>query len=296
MLEEMRALVAVADTGSISGAAVRLSVTPSAATRMVQRLETSLQATLLDRTVKPPRFTPAGRSVLEHCRDVLARVDDLQASVHPEAEPGGDLRIGVSHSLADTDLAEPLSDLRACFPQLTPRLSGDFTAGLTQQLLDGELDAALVPVPPSYRPPRPLVHRPVATDEMHIVCAADSPARRAAVLGALDAASWVLNPPGCLFRAALLQRLSAAGLDVTITGEVHNPHLQASLIAGGYGLGLLPGRLLERQPHAGRLVALDIPELSMPRTIALIQGGYLGRNETAVSHLGQALAAKLGGR
>lgn len=294
MLDEMRALVALADVGSFTRAAIQLSVTPSAATRMVQRLETSLHATLLDRTVKPPRFTAVGRSALQHCRTVLACVDDLNASVDPDAEPCGELRIGVSPALADTDLAAPFSELRERFPRLTLRLSSDFATILIQQLLDGELHAAVVPVPHSYRAPRSLQADTVAIDEMQIVSAADSPARHATTLQALDGSRWVLYPPGCLLRAALLEQLSAAGLDVTITAEVHNPHLQASLVAGGYGLGLLPTHHLKA--HRGGLVPLDLPGLAIPMTIALLRSAHPGRNETAVTHFGQALTAKLGGR
>lgn len=293
MLEEMRALAALADTGSFTRAAIRLSVTPSAATRMVQRLESSLAVTLLDRTVKPPRFTPVGRAVLEHARDILARVENLNAAVRPDAQPLGELRIGISHALADSNLAAMFGELRERFPQLRLRLSCDFAAHLTQQLLDGELHAAAFPVPPGHRPPPPLHAEAVAEDQMRVVAAANSPAAHASTLSALGSNDWVLNPPGCLLRGVLLRRLAAAGLNITINAEVHNPHLQASLVTAGYGLGFLSARHARHETHLDRLVALDIPELVIPVTIVLLRATHLGRNELAVTHLARSLAATL---
>ena len=53
MLEDLHALVEFAQAGSIARAADRLSRTPSAITRQVQRLEAALGAELLDRSVEP---------------------------------------------------------------------------------------------------------------------------------------------------------------------------------------------------------------------------------------------------
>ena len=68
-LADLKAYVALAETGSINRAALRLRLTQPAVTRRIQNFETSIRGTvLLDRRVKPPVLTPAGRQVLAHCR------------------------------------------------------------------------------------------------------------------------------------------------------------------------------------------------------------------------------------
>jgi DNA-binding transcriptional LysR family regulator len=52
--DDVRAFVSVADSGSLSLAALDLHVTQSAVTRRLQRLESSLGAVLLDRSTRPP--------------------------------------------------------------------------------------------------------------------------------------------------------------------------------------------------------------------------------------------------
>ena len=58
MFAELKALVALAETGSMERAASHLHLTPSALTRRIQRLEVELDVVLLDRHFKPPESFP----------------------------------------------------------------------------------------------------------------------------------------------------------------------------------------------------------------------------------------------
>jgi DNA-binding transcriptional LysR family regulator len=80
MLEEMRAFVVLADSGSLQRAAERLFLTPSAVTRQIQRLEAALKTPLLDRRVKPARITREGRAVLERGRQMLPSCADATST------------------------------------------------------------------------------------------------------------------------------------------------------------------------------------------------------------------------
>ena len=59
MFAELKALVALAETGSMERAASDLYLTPSAFTRRIQRLEDELGVVLLDRHFKPPKLNQA---------------------------------------------------------------------------------------------------------------------------------------------------------------------------------------------------------------------------------------------
>lgn len=287
MLDEMRALVALDEAGSFVRAADKLCLTPSAATRLVQRLESHLDATLLDRTVKPPRFTPLGRSVLQQCRDVLARVDEISASVNADAEPSGVFRLGLSHALADESIVQPVQGMAARFPALKLRIWGDLTSRLLDRLRGGELDAALVLTPLGHQPPPPLIVHEVANDTMTIAAASGDRLAGRASLSQLGGRSWVLNPAGCLLRAALIRALEDTGIQPDIVAEVQNLHLQASMVAQGLGLGLLPSRHI--RSRKGSLKAVRPPGLELPMTVCFVQAGHLGRQESAARYLGGVL-------
>ena len=105
-LSEIETFLAVAEAGSINGAARRMHLTQPAVTRQIQRLEAELGLILLDRRSKPPTLTAAGRDAMEHCRRVLSAVEDLKAMGMAEGATAGRLRLGFAHGVVD--LARPL--------------------------------------------------------------------------------------------------------------------------------------------------------------------------------------------
>src|SRR6201988_2621970 len=155
MLEDLRALVDVAQAGSIARAADRLFRTPSTITRQVQRLEAALGAELLDRSVKPPRLNSLGSKVLEQARDLMQRTEALKSLASRDAEPHGLLRIGLAHPLAEGTLVEPIRALTETYPKVRLLLLSERTSELFNRLLAGELDVAAVPLPEGgTAPPR----------------------------------------------------------------------------------------------------------------------------------------------
>lgn len=288
MFEDIHALVEFAEAGSIARAAGRLHRTPSAITRQMQRLEAELGAQLLDRSVKPPRLTPLGIRVVEQSREVLKRVEDLKALASKNAEPSGLFRIGVAHPLADGALVEPVQALTERFPKLRLQLLSD--AGLVAQIRAGQLDLAVVQVAESQMIPPPLVADIVATDRMVIVEKGRSRGARTPTWQALSASQWVLNPPGCSLRAALLSALEKAGPPAVIAAEVHNMHLQLAFIQAGYGRGLLPEGFVRR--YAGGAIRMVKPKgFELQMKIAIVRAGPLGSLEAVAAQFKDHLAA-----
>jgi DNA-binding transcriptional LysR family regulator len=293
LLEDINAFVEFAEAGSIAGAAKRLYRTPSAVTRQIQRLEAALGATLLNRTVKPPQMTPLGARVLEQGRDLLARAEALKAITSSATEPSGLLRVGVSHALADGALAGPVGMLRERFPKVRLRLLSELTGNLFERLLEGELDVAAVLLPEGQAAPSPLETKVINTDRMLIVqprAEGSKPTWRQ-----LDGKSWVLNPPGCMLRAALLDAMRKAGVSATVSAEVHNMHLQLSLVASGYGLGLLPERFVRREGSKLAVRAVEPKGFNLRMAIAVVRAGSLGALERTAADFERELTALLAG-
>src|SRR4051812_49891249 len=89
-LQDIEAFIALAETGSINRAALRLHLTQPATTRRVQNFESALGGVaLLDRRAKPPILTPARRPALEHRRPVPQAGGQLAARGRPRAPPRG---------------------------------------------------------------------------------------------------------------------------------------------------------------------------------------------------------------
>jgi len=81
-----RTLIEVVNTGSISEAAGRMFVTPSAASRRIKYLEDAYGCPLLDRSGPVLKPTDAGRLVLEKTAGILAIETDLTAALRGVGE------------------------------------------------------------------------------------------------------------------------------------------------------------------------------------------------------------------
>jgi len=271
LLEDLRAFVEFAQAGSIAGAADRLFRTPSAVTRQVQRLEAALGAELLDRSVKPPRLNALGSRVLEQAQDLLQRTEALKSLTSLSAEPQGLLRIGISYTLAEETLVEPIRTLNEKYPKVRVQLSSE---QLIQRLLAGELDVAAVPLPQGRTAPAPLLTNIIATDRMEIVQGGKG--KLDADWKTLGQAPWVLNPPGCFLRASLIDRMERAGFTPRVAAEVNNIQMQLALVQAGYGVGLLPSRFIARSRSIGPLNILRPPSFDLHRSVAIVRAGQLG--------------------
>jgi DNA-binding transcriptional LysR family regulator len=283
LLDDLRALVEFANAGSIAGAADRLFRTPSAVTRQVQRLEAALGTELLDRSVKPPRLNSLGSRVLDQARDLLQQTEALKSLTSSDAEPHGLLRVGLAHALAEGSLIEPIQELTQKYPKVRVRLSTELTGELINRLLAREIEVAVVLLPEGRTAPSPLLTKIIASDRMEIVQGAASNVDDA--WKSLSRAPWVLNPPGCFMRAAVVDRMERAGSAPMIAAEIHNLHMQLAFVQSGYGVGLLPARFIARNRSIHPVKVLRPPSFDLHRSVAMIRVGQLGAFEKVVTLL-----------
>ncbi len=111
--------VAAAEEGSISAAARRLGVSPSAVSQQLAGLESALGAILLDRSGRPVQVTPAGIMFRRHAQTILNAASEARAEL-AMADLSGmtTLRIGVIEDF-DSDVTPRLlsalsRDLKGC--------------------------------------------------------------------------------------------------------------------------------------------------------------------------------------
>src|SRR5690348_8259167 len=90
-LRQLRALLAVVDAGTFTGAAGALHVSQASVSRTVAALERALGARVLQRTTREVSLTPVGARVVGHARRVVAEVAAMRRAAD---EARGDLRVG----------------------------------------------------------------------------------------------------------------------------------------------------------------------------------------------------------
>jgi DNA-binding transcriptional LysR family regulator len=291
VLAELKSFVLLAETGSVQAVAERLPLTQPAVTRHLQRLESMLETTLLDRRVKPATLTPAGQALLKKAKAILGAVEELKQAASSDAEPEGVLRIGVAHALAEPTLAGSLTHLGASFPRISLHLVSGWTADLLAQLDRGELDAALVfGAGEAARLPH-LPGKLLASEALVMLASRHLPLPKRPTIADLNIFGWVLTPDGmCGSRSALRQAVEKAGAEFRIAAEVHDVGLQASLVERGLGIGLMPKRRAQ-QMRRPSLRTLVLPGLDLGMAVSLARGPYPGRLGKALDSLERDLCS-----
>lgn len=121
-LERLTGIVAfarAASYGSFSAAARSLSVSPSAVSKTIQRLEQQLGLRLFTRTTRSLALTPEGRELHERALQLLRAAEDIvQSAAAVRAEPAGTLKIAAPLPIGTRLLAPALPEFRRRHPRL----------------------------------------------------------------------------------------------------------------------------------------------------------------------------------
>ena len=152
-LHQLRALIQIADSGSIRAAAREMHLSQSALTKALRELEEEVGAELLLRSYKGVGFTPAGQALQSRARLAMSML--AKASEEINLLRGG---VGARISVAVTPLVaiNVLPRVWAEFTQLQPAaelsLSEGFLTTLIPNLLEGRVDFAVVIADPAGLP------------------------------------------------------------------------------------------------------------------------------------------------
>lgn len=147
LVDGMRVFVASVETGSFSGAAMRLGISPKLASKYMAELEAQLGAQLLHRTTRRLGLTVAGEQLIAQVSDWLDQLDEMKNSVREERRGlSGTIRVSAAVTHGEMFLAPLLRRFREPHPDLTIdlRLSDRFVdlagEGIDVAIRIGRLD------------------------------------------------------------------------------------------------------------------------------------------------------------
>ena len=219
-LQQLDAVVQIADLGSVTRAAQALGIAQPALSRQLRALEIELRQPLFVRHGRGVTPTDAGRRLLAHARGILQQVErarhDLEAT---RGAAAGLLSIALPPSISRT-LAAPLVDaFRGRFANAALTVVEALSTYAIEWLVQGRVDCAVV----YQATPAPALDlRPVLDEPLLLVSAATPSARRARRATCADVAACDLVMPTRphALRMRLEAALAEAGLKPTIALEI----------------------------------------------------------------------------
>ena len=284
---QLEYVLAVADAGTMTGAAEQLNVSQSAISLAVSDLERVLGVQLfLRRKAKGVAPTDAGRTMLPEIRRLVAQADDLQSMARSLGETiEGTLHLGCFPTLTPFVIPQVLRE----FPRRHPSVDIDLFEGsaedLQQRLLDGRCEVALMygrGVVPDVATTRLHTLRPcVILPADHRLARHDDP------IALVDLRDEPMVIPTMArgedwFRSIL----RGAGIEPKVRFRTTTAESVRSLVASGAGFSMAPHRP-SPMTYAGpevkyRDIADDVPSIDI--VLAHARSARLTRRARAFSH------------
>ncbi len=266
----MQAFVMVADLGSFSKAAERLSITQTALSRRVQKLEGLLDQRLFERTTRHIALTPAGAHFLGQAR---ALVDEMSlmfsqmknASRHPPS----------SFTLAcvPTMVASLLPRLLQCYSQAHPNMRIRLTDAASNEVREAVLShQAELGIAIQGEKNTKLTETPLLDDPLMLFCRKDHPLSSKHLIGWSDLSSAQLIMVSSLraTRVFMNYHLAKRGLSLSGAYEVGHHSTAVHLVGAGVGCAILPASCaITSDPVTVRCIPLGNPLVK--RRVMLIQ-------------------------
>ena len=253
-LNDLMTFVTVVDEQSFTRAADRLNVTHSVVSKRITRLESSLNARLLNRTTRRLMMTEPGQALYERCSQIKQDIEEATlavASTHDR--PYGTLRVNAPMSFGQIHLAPVVCDFIKAYPDIKVELVlGRQYANLLEHNLDLSIQI-------SELPDSSFIAKRLALRSTHI-CASPEYFKTHGIPKTPDE----LKEHNCLIYQShkMHDEWHFAQNDDTqvikVQGNLHVNSSQAIQRAAIKGLGIarLPGYLTEQAIAAGKLASV----------------------------------------
>ncbi len=276
-LRQLKAFVAIAESGTFTAGAERVHVTQAAISMQIRQLETETGARLFIRAPRKVLLTEAGEKLLERARVMLREHDAaLQEIAALTGAHRGRLRIGTaSAGVSIEQLPYVLSELRKKHPGVETTVTSGTSAQLIEHVLAGELDAVFVSLPVEARGVQTEV-----LNEDYLV-AIGSPRHKLAkqkVLSAyaLAGEKLILGERGGNTRRLIDDFFEKAGVTINVTMELSRLAAIKRMVEEAMGVGIVPLQSVKDEVASGKLVRwwIEGAQINWQLGLARLVGGY----------------------
>ena len=272
-LGHARSFIAVAEEMHFGRAAAKLNLTQSPLSRQIQMLEQTLGVTLLDRTTRAVRLTPAGRTFLAEAYRVLAAAESA-ARITRRAARGesGVIRLSFTAASAYRTLPRVVAHVRARLPEVDLVLAEMVSDEQILALEENRTDLAILrPAPILQDPKSSIATAPLVSERLLLAVPRGHrlATGRIPTLQDLDGEAFVTwSPKGGRYFIDLLDTLfETGGVAPRIVQRVNQVHAMLALVGAGLGIALVPASTRGNSMADIRLRPISLPATARPELL-----------------------------
>ena len=269
----LRSFLKIAETGSISRAAVSLGIAQASLSQQLLRLEDEVGFSLFRRTARGVTLTETGRVFQEQARQILRLTElAIEDARQLTAESRGAVILAVPYSISKLAGIALVEAFRRDAPQISFRLVEAFTGQIRGWLEAGKVDLGILI---QLGPLRHLSSRPLATEELFLI----GPRGRYGTLDKmpdvpvteLTALPMILPGPQHGLRQFIDQEAERLGATVSVQQEIDAMAHIGTLVARGHGYSILPLPAIAEALGAGQVSIARVQQGALRRTLCLVR-------------------------
>lgn len=269
-LKQLSYFLGVAECGSFSKAAIRLSVAQPILSRQVRLLESELGVELLYRNGRGVVLSEAGKLLEKYAQSVINTVNQAQTEINTLREtPQGRVAIAMPPSIGWVLSGPLVLRCREAYPDILLHLVEGFSGHVAEWLSTGQIDIGIV-----YQAPRitTLTTEPLLADELILLGPVSDPA---GIGGDTVETSRLADIPMILpgrphgLRVLVDSELDKLGVEARVEFEVDAMPSTLSLVEQGIGYTILSEGAASDLLQADRIRRWTLTDPSIRRELLL---------------------------
>ena len=276
-IRQLRAFVAIAESGTFTAGALRVHVTQAAISMQIRPLETEIEAKVFVRAPRHVILTEAGEQLLRRARHILrehdAALDEIAELAGAER---GRLRIGSASAMVLTEqLPSILKDLRKQHPAADIAVTSGTSEVLVDQILAGEVDVAFVSLPVDVRG---IKTERLSEDQLVAIASPRHKLAKQRTISAYTLAGerLILGERGGNTRRLIDQFFAQAGVTLRVAMELSRQQAIKRMVEEDMGVGIVPLQSVKEEVEKGRLIRwwIEGAQINWELGIAQLSNGY----------------------
>lgn len=272
-LTQIRGFVAVAECGSVQGAARQMGITQPAVTRSIHDLERELGAPLFKRSGTGMTLTAIGQKVLRRAEGVQAELFRIQDEVaQSTGRRSGTVTVGLSFVAHAGLLPKVIGAFRRSEPDVQLEIRESQFANIEPAIHNGVIDFYVGPIPPGEIARSKLSIEPLFENRRQIFCRKGHPLANARSMADLDGASWVTSSTAPDPQDELVSQFRHYGLARPhVAVKAQTMWSMMAIAASSDLLAALPQQLQELLSLKSALVRIPVSEQLVSATICTVR-------------------------
>ena len=276
-IRQLRAFVAIAESGTFTAGALRVHVTQAAISMQIRQLETEIGAKVFVRAPRHVILTEAGEQLLRRARHILrehdAALDEIAELAGAER---GRLRIGSASAMVLTEqLPSILKELRKQHPAADIAVTSGTSEVLVDQILAGEVDIAFVSLPVDVRG---IKTERLSQDQLVAIASPQHKLAKQKTISAYTLAGerLILGERGGNTRRLIDQFFAQAGVTLRVAMELSRQQAIKRMVEEDMGVGIVPLQSVMEEVDKGRLIRwwIEGAQINWELGIAQLSNGY----------------------